>query len=94
MIYLFGIGNQVSSIIDGSSLTEEQKNKATLILEQLPEPQLLEDHFSILYIDEITKEFSYKYIKKDKVTLQREKLQKLVDENKITESEMEDLLNI
>ena len=39
MIYLFGIEDQVSVIMHERFLTEEQRAKATLVLETLPEPE-------------------------------------------------------
>ena len=39
MIYLFGIEDQVSVIMNERFLTEEQRAKATLVLETLPEPE-------------------------------------------------------
>lgn len=61
MIYLFGIGEQVSVIMHERFLTKEQREKATLVLETLPEPEEREGYYAIRYIDPETKEFSYIY---------------------------------
>ena len=61
MIYLFGIGDQVSVIMHESFLTKEQQEKATLVLETLPEPEERDGYYAVRYIDPVTKEFSYIY---------------------------------
>ena len=61
MIYLFGIKDQVSVIMHERFLTEEQREKATLVLETLPEPEERDGYYAVKYIDPETKEFSYIY---------------------------------
>ena len=61
MIYLFGIEDQVSVIMHERFLTKEQRAKATLILETLPEPEQRDGFYAVKYIDPVTKEFSYIY---------------------------------
>ena len=61
MIYLFGIEDQVSVIMHERFLTEEQRAKATLVLETLPEPEQRDGYYEVRYIDPVTKEFSYIY---------------------------------
>ncbi len=92
MIYLFGIRDKVSIIMNERYLTQQEQANATLVVETLPEPEVREGFYSVLYIDEITKELSYKYIEKTTEQLQYEKLQKLVDDGKVTQEEMTDIL--
>ncbi len=61
MIYLFGTEDQVSVIMNERFLTEEQRAKATLVLETLPEPEERDGYYAVKYIDKDTKEFSYIY---------------------------------
>ena len=61
MIYLFGIEDQVSVIMHERFLTDEQREKATLVLKTLPEPEDREGYYAVRYIDKVTKEFSYIY---------------------------------
>ena len=61
MIYLFGIEDQVSVIMHERFLTKEQREKATLVLETLPEPEQRDGYYAVRYIDPVTKEFSYIY---------------------------------
>lgn len=61
MIYLFGVGEQVSVIFDGRHLSPENKAKATLVVEALPEPQQIAGKFAVRYINPETKKFSYIY---------------------------------
>lgn len=61
MIYLFGIGDKVSVIMHEKYLTKEQREKATLVLEKLPEPEERDGFYAVRYINPITKEFSYIY---------------------------------
>ena len=61
MVFLFGIKDQVSVIMNERYLTKEEQARATLVLEELPEPEIREGYYSIIYIDPQTKEFSYKY---------------------------------
>ena len=61
MIYLFGIEDQVSVVMHERFLTEEQRAKATLVLEELPEPEQRDGYYAVRYIDPETKEFSYIY---------------------------------
>ena len=61
MIYLFGIEDQVSVIMNERFLTEEERAKATLVLETLPEPEERDGYYAVRYIDPVTKEFSYIY---------------------------------
>ena len=61
MIYLFGIEDQVSVIMHERFLTKKQREKATLVLEELPEPEQREGYYAVRYIDPKTKEFSYIY---------------------------------
>ena len=61
MIYLFGTEDQVSVIMHERFLTEEQRAKATLVLETLPEPEKREGYYAVKYIDKDTNEFSYIY---------------------------------
>jgi hypothetical protein len=42
-------------------LTEQQRAKATLVLETLPEPEERDGYYAVRYIDPATKEFSYIY---------------------------------
>lgn len=63
MIYLFGIEDQVSVIMHERFLTKEQRAKATLVLETLPEPEVRDGYYAVRYIDKDTKEFSYIYRK-------------------------------
>lgn len=61
MIYLFGIEDQVSVIMNERFLTKEEREKATLVLETLPEPEQRDGYYAVRYIDPVTKEFSYIY---------------------------------
>ncbi len=61
MIYLFGTEDQVSVIMNERFLTKEERAKATLVLETLPEPEEREGYYAVRYIDKDTKEFSYIY---------------------------------
>jgi hypothetical protein len=61
MIYLFGTEDQVSVIMHERFLTEEEREKATLVLETLPEPEERDGYYAVRYIDPVTKEFSYIY---------------------------------
>lgn len=61
MIYLFGMEYQVSVIMHERFLTKEQREKATLVLETLPEPEEQEGYYAVRYIDPVTKGFSYIY---------------------------------
>ncbi len=61
MIYLFGTEDQVSVIMHERYLTKEQREKATLVLETLPEPEVRDGYYAVRYIDPVTKEFSYIY---------------------------------
>ena len=61
MIYLFGTEDQVSVIMHERFLTNEQREKATLVLENLPEPEERDGYYAVIYIDPVTKEFSYIY---------------------------------
>jgi len=62
MIYLFGTGNQISIIVRGDTLTATEKESATLVLDTLPDPVPQEGKYSVLCIDEVTKEVYYEYI--------------------------------
>ena len=61
MIYLFGTEDQVSVIMHERFLTKEQRAKATLVLETLPEPEERDGYYAVRYIDKDTNEFSYIY---------------------------------
>ena len=61
MIYLFGTGEQVSVVYQGHTLTDENKARATLVVEELPEKEEREGYYARLYIDPKTKELSYVY---------------------------------
>jgi len=61
MIYLFGTEDQVSVIMNERFLTKEQREKSTLVLETLPEPEERDGYYAVRYIDPVTKEFSYIY---------------------------------
>ena len=61
MIYVFGTEDQVSIIMHERFLTKEQREKATLVLETLPEPEERDGYYAVKYIDPVTKEFSYIY---------------------------------
>jgi len=69
MIYLFGIKDQVSMILDAKYLTEAEQAEATLVVEALPEPEDREGFYAVRYIDPDTKAFSYLYkpIKEEEV---------------------------
>jgi len=90
MIYLYGTGIGISIIRDTTGMTAEELSNATVVLEELPEPEVIEGKFPMLYIDPVTKEVSYKY-QAIKISL-CQKLQKLVDDGKITQEEMNNLL--
>ena len=61
MIYLFGIKDQVSVITHERYLTEQERANATLVMEELPEPEVREGYYAERFIDPDTKEFSYIY---------------------------------
>ena len=42
-------------------LTKEERKKATLVLETLPEPEERDGYYAVRYIDPVTKELSYIY---------------------------------
>lgn len=92
MIYLFGLEEKVSIIYDGSSLTEEEKQKATLVLDVLPKPEYREGFFPTYCIEPETKELYFVYKPKTTFQIKFEKLQQLVTDGKITIQEMQELL--
>ena len=51
MIYLFGTEDQVSVIMHERFLTKEEREKATLVLETLPEPEERDGYYAVKYID-------------------------------------------
>ena len=61
MIYLFGLEDQVSVIVNERFLISEQRAKATLVLEVLPDQEERVGYFAVKYIDPETKELSYIY---------------------------------
>jgi len=62
MIYLYGTGNKIKLIFGGHALSDEQKANATLILESLPPTNTPPGKVASMYIDPVTKQFSYVYI--------------------------------
>jgi hypothetical protein len=65
MIYLFGQGDQVSIVYDGSSLTEQDK-VGGIAIEQLPPKDDKEGFNAVLNLDKDNKPFwTYKEIVKD-----------------------------
>lgn len=61
MIFLFGIKDQVSVIMHERFLTEQERANATLVMEELPEPDVRDGYYAVRYIDPDTKVFSYIY---------------------------------
>ena len=61
MIYLFGIGSNVSVVYKGSTLSEKDKAKATLVVESLPQPEAREGFMHQINIDPETKKIFYTY---------------------------------
>ena len=92
MIYLFGTGEQVSIVYQGNTLTEENKAKATLVVEELPDEEEREGYYAVLYIDPESKELSYIY--KEKSLTQEEKIQAFVDDGILTQEQADNLLNL
>jgi hypothetical protein len=60
MIYLFGSKDKISVVFDGSTISEEQKNNSTII-DELPIPLVKEGFYSVLCVNEHTKEVYYEY---------------------------------
>lgn len=61
MIYFFGTGNDTRVVFGGRSLTEDEKSKASLVLDNLPPTSTPEGKRAKFYVDPKTKEFSYIY---------------------------------
>ena len=62
MIYLFGVGDSVSVIYKEKFLSPEEKERASLVVEELPEePEEKENHTICLFLNPETKELSYVY---------------------------------
>ena len=92
MIYLFGMGEEVSIIFDGKYLTEDEKSSATLVVEELPVKDTPDGFYEVLFIDPETKELKYIYKEKTPEMTRYEKLQQMVIDGKITQEEMDALL--
>lgn len=92
MIYLFGIGEQVSVIMHERYLTEQERANATLIVEALPENNVPVGYYAVLFIDPTTKELKYIYKQKTEEMMRTDKLQQMVLDGKITQEEMNELL--
>ena len=92
MIYLFGIGEQVSVIMNERYLTEAERKNATLVVEELPVKDTPDGFYEVLYIDPETKELKYIYKEKTPEMTRYDKLQQMVNEGKITQEEMNELL--
>lgn len=61
MIYFFGTGESPKIVFGGKGLSEEEKATAVLVLENLPATETPVGKRAKLYVDPITKEFSYIY---------------------------------
>jgi hypothetical protein len=61
MIYFFGTGTNTKVVFGGRMLTNEEKSKATLILNNLPPTETPQGKRAKFYIDPDTNEFSYIY---------------------------------
>jgi hypothetical protein len=61
MVYFFGTGYQVKVVFGGSNLTEDEKKKATLVLESLPLTETPAGKVAKFFINPETKQFEYKY---------------------------------
>lgn len=93
MIFLFGTGEQISIVYNEKYLTEAEQAEATLVMEALPKaPQVEAGKMAVMYIDPVTKQFSYLIKDKPENVLRFEKLQQLVLDGKITQEEMNELL--
>jgi hypothetical protein len=68
MIYLFGKGDQVSVIYDGSTLTEADK-KGAIVVDKLPVENTPAEHTAQLCLDASNKPF-WKYVPIPKDTLE------------------------
>ena len=84
MVFLFGIGEQVSVITHERFLTHDQQAKATMVLNELPVPESKEGFYHVLYINPVTKQLSYVYKEKTAEMNRMEKLQQLLNDGKIT----------
>lgn len=92
MIYLFGTGDQVSVIMHERYLTEQEQASATLVVESLPQLNIPDGHYEVLFIDPTTKELKYIYRQKTEDMTRYDKLQQMVLDEKITQEEMNELL--
>lgn len=61
MIYFFGTGNNTRIVFGGKSLTEEERNNATLVLDNLPPTDTPKGKKAKFWIDPKTKDFKYIY---------------------------------
>lgn len=92
MIYLYGTGENISVVFSENTLTSQEKSEATLIVEALPEKNIPEGFYDVLFIDPTSKELKYIYKEKTLEMTKIEKLTRLVVEKKITQEEMLSLL--
>ena len=92
MIYYFGIGDKVRVIVGERNLTEEDKQNITLTANEEQQPLKIMGKQAVRYIDPTTKVFSWNYIDFPTKTSNLETLQKWVQEGKITQEEMNELL--
>lgn len=62
MYYFYGTGDFVQIVADDGTLSDFEKEKATLFLEELPvPPEHIEGKDRVLFIDPETKEIGYIY---------------------------------
>lgn len=61
MIYIFGQGRHVSIVYDETTISHEEKSRASLVLKNIPDPEIREGFRHIPYVDIEKKEFYYLY---------------------------------
>ena len=78
--------------VNGLNKTEAELKSIGALVESIPKVPELKDHVTEFYFDSLTKTISYEYVLKPSSVLLEDKLQKMVDEGKITQEEMDELL--
>lgn len=77
MVYIFKHGNIV---YDGSTLTEKEKSKAVLVIDELPEKKEVEGKIAVLKYDVETQQVWYEYVEpknNDELSQINERLKKI-----------------
>ena len=90
MIYIYGEKQNLRIVYSETNLTDLEKSQASLVIEALPEPEIIENKIPVLWLE--NNSLYYKYVDKPILPTRFEKLQQMVNEGKITQEEMNELL--